>query len=55
MSESSVKVGVRIRPLVGEDSNDRIDFVQNDLNQISTNSKTFTFDYLFQEDVNQSR
>ena len=55
MSESSVKVGVRIRPLLGDSSEQRIRMAENlNMNQLCVNNKTFTFDYLFPEDITQS-
>ena len=55
MSDSSVKVGVRIRPLLGNDDGERIPMLENlNMNQLCVNNKTFTFDYLFPEDIKQS-
>ena len=54
MSESSVKVGVRIRPLL-DGSEQRIRMAESlDMNQLCLSNKTFTFDYLFPEDITQS-
>ena len=55
MSDSSVKVGIRIRPLIPSEVNQQHSLNNYDNTCINFRNQTYTFDHVFGPDLNQQK